>query len=81
MLRLIQEFLEAQRGINANKIINTKDEEQAVIDLESNAAGAKREREAIFDLAMSPETDPVQEWSGGKRSGNHGWDIKETDEK
>ncbi len=55
-----------------DEIINTK---------ESNAAAAKREREAIFDLAMSPETDPVQEWSGGRRSGNHGWDIKETDEK
>ena len=78
----IQTILEAQKGTRSNKIINYENElndENNTFVGGTTSSEEKRRRDAIFDLAMSPEFTEAEE-ADGRRSKARKWHIKDINE-
>ncbi len=57
MLAALQQFLESQKGVRSNKIIHSEGVAKKGLDnVAFNVEDERKRREAIFDLAMRPET-------------------------
>ena len=78
----IQTILEAQKGTRSNKIINYENElndENNTFVGGTTSSEEKRWRDAIFDLAMSPEFTEAEEVDS-RRSKASKWHIKDINE-